>query len=52
MENNEVATTETTIPCGWCDEPVSVVEDHGQVVYCSEAHAQSDCYVPGVQGNL
>lgn len=37
--------TETTIPCGWCDEPVVVENDHGQVVYCSEAHARLDGYV-------
>lgn len=39
--------TEVTIPCGWCDEPVQVTDDHGQVVYCSEAHQQANVYVPG-----
>lgn len=38
--------TETTVPCGWCDEPVIVVEDHGQLVYCTEAHALANVYVP------
>ena len=37
--------TETTIPCGWCDEPVAVNEDHGQVVYCSDTHKRLDGYV-------
>lgn len=49
-----MATNETpeTIPCGWCDEPVQVDTDHGQVVYCSDAHQRSDRYEPGVEGNL
>lgn len=35
-----------TIPCGWCDEPVAVEDDHGQVVYCSDEHAAMDEYHP------
>lgn len=37
----------TTIPCGWCDTPVVVTEDHGQVVYCSDDHARADEYNDG-----
>lgn len=36
-----------TIPCGWCDRPVPVDADDGQVVYCSDDHERADTYVPG-----
>jgi hypothetical protein len=37
----------TSLPCGWCDAPVPVVEDRGQVVYCSDACKRADVYVEG-----
>lgn len=37
----------TTIPCGWCDKPVPVASDHGQVVYCSPEHERSNRYTGG-----
>ncbi len=47
MTLKEAATT-PTIPCGWCDEPVLVEEDHGQVVYCSDTHERANVYHPEV----
>lgn len=45
-EDGQVSVFEMaeTIPCGWCDEPVVVEDDHGQVVYCSEDHKKADTY--------
>jgi hypothetical protein len=46
MVNNgrtEGANEMTMIPCGWCDAPVEVEDDHGQVVYCSDVHARWAC---------
>lgn len=37
-------TDVVAIPCGWCDVPVDVDEDNGQVVYCTEDHARMDVY--------
>ena len=52
-KNERTQTTEaTTIPCGWCDEPVIVSDDHGQIVYCTETHERLNGYVPAVDGNL
>jgi hypothetical protein len=45
-------TAEVTIPCGWCDAEVTVSDDHGQVVYCSEAHQRLDGYIPEAEGNV
>lgn len=33
------------IPCGWCDTPVIVDEDNGQIVYCSDDHAAANDYI-------
>lgn len=35
-----------SVPCGWCDAPVPVDADRGQVVYCSPDHARMDGYHP------
>jgi hypothetical protein len=44
--NKNADTETTTVPCGWCDEPVIVSDDHGQIVYCTETHERLDGYVP------
>lgn len=44
--------TTTTIPCGWCDQPVAVADDRGQVVYCSETHQRLDRYTPEAEGTI
>jgi hypothetical protein len=53
MVNNgrtEGANEMTMIPCGWCDAPVEVEDDHGQVVYCSDVHARLNSYIPNEDG--
>ncbi len=47
--NTTTTDTETTIPCGWCDKEVTVSDDHGQVVYCSDDHARANSY-RGIEG--
>ena len=37
-------TASESIPCGWCDAPVPVVADRGQVVYCSDDHERMNTY--------
>jgi hypothetical protein len=42
----------SSIPCGWCDAPVAVDDDRGQVVYCSPDHERASGYVPAELGGI